>query len=80
MLERGVSLSDDLIIAAAKKFYELTPRESSEKVLNFSSGWVSGFKKRSDIRPIIRHGEDAFANNSAEALAKMIKTKALVAS
>ena len=41
MLERGaLLLSDDLIIAATKKFYELTPRESSEKVLcrnlNFS--------------------------------------------
>jgi hypothetical protein len=38
MIERGATLSDDLIIVAAKRFYDLTPRESSEKELHFSAG------------------------------------------
>jgi hypothetical protein len=65
MIERGATLSNDLIIVAAKRFYDLTPRESSEKELHFSAGWVHGFKKRFDIRSFTRYGEDASADNSS---------------
>ena len=58
----------------------MTPRESSEKELHFSVGWVHGFKKRFDIRSFTRHGEDASADNSTEVLARMEEIKSLVAS
>ena len=50
MQENGVALSDDLVIAAAKRLYALLPRDESEKELQFSNGWVEKFKRRFQIR------------------------------
>ena len=46
MQENNVALSDDLVVAAAKRFYALLPRGANEKELQFSHGWMQNFKKR----------------------------------
>ena len=38
MEEKGVALLDDLLVAAAKRLYELLPSDAREKELQFSSG------------------------------------------
>ena len=38
MEEKGVALSDDLLVVAAKRLYELLPSDAREKELQISSG------------------------------------------
>ena len=78
MQENNVALSDDLVVAAAKRFYALIPRGSNEKELQFSHGWVQNFKKRYNIKSYTRHGEDASANVSEEVLKRMEDIKTLI--
>jgi hypothetical protein len=46
MEEKGVALLDDLLVAAAKRLYELLPSDAREKELQFSSGSIEKFKRR----------------------------------
>ena len=78
MQENNVALSDDLVVAIAKRFYALLPRGANEKELQFSHGWVQNFKKRYNIKGYTCHGEDASANISEEVLKKMEDIKTLV--
>lgn len=78
MQENNVALSDDLVVAAAKRFYALLPRGANEKELQFSHGWVQNFKKRYNIKGYTRHGEDASTDVSEEVLKKMEDIKTLV--
>ena len=80
MIEKGAILSDDLIIAAAQRFYYLIERDSSEKEHLFSASWVFGFKKRFNIKSYVRHGEDISADNSTEVFARMEEIKDIVTS
>ena len=43
MQENNVALFDNLVVAAAKRFYALLPRGANEKELQFSHGWVQNF-------------------------------------
>jgi hypothetical protein len=78
MQENNVAISDDLVVAATKRFYALLPRSANEKELQFSHGWVQNFKKRYNIKGYTRHGEDASADVSEEVLKKMEDIKTLV--
>ena len=40
MQENGVALLDDLVVASAKRFYALLPRDENEKELQFLNGWI----------------------------------------
>ena len=71
MQENNVALSDDLIVAAAKRFYALLPR-GANKELQFSHGWVQNFKEYT------YHGEDASVDISKEVLKKIEDIKILV--
>ena len=57
MQENNVALSDDLVVAAVKRFYALLPR-GANKELQFSHGWVQNFKKRYNIKGYTCHEED----------------------
>jgi len=76
MQENNVALSDDLVVAAAKRFYALIPRGANEE-LQFSHGWLQKFKKRCNIKGYTRHGEDA-SDVSEEVIKKMEDIKTLV--
>ena len=54
--ENNVALSDDLVVAATKRFYALLPRGVNEKDLQFSLRWVQNFKKRYNIKGFTCHG------------------------
>jgi hypothetical protein len=68
MQENSVALSDDIVIAVAKRFYAMIPRVPNEKELQFSHEWLDRFKKRFNIRGYTCHGEDASTDTSPEAL------------
>ena len=78
MQENNVALSNDLVVAAVKKFHVLLLRGANKKELQFSHEWVQDFKKRYNIKGYTRHGEDASANFSKEVLKKMEDIKTLV--
>ena len=78
MQENGVALSDDLVIASAKRFYALLPRDENEKELQFLNGLIQKFKRRFQIKGYVWHGEDASADTSPEALQQMENIKAIV--
>ena len=78
MQENSVALSNDIVIAAAKRFYTIIPRVPNEKELQFSHGWLDRFKKRFNIRDYTRHGENVSTNTSPEALQKMEEIKTIV--
>ena len=78
MQENNVALSDDLVVAAAKRFYALLYRGANEKELQFSHGWVQNFKKRHNIKGYTHHGEEASVYVSEEVLNKMEDIKTLV--
>jgi hypothetical protein len=59
MQENSVALSDDIVIAVAKRFYAMIPRVPNEKELQFSHEWLDRFKKRFNIRGYTCHGEES---------------------
>jgi hypothetical protein len=67
MQECGVTITHDLICAAAQRFYGRLPKDPSTKCLTFSHGWVRGFKKRNNIKAYARYGESTAADTSEEA-------------
>lgn len=75
MQEHGATITDDLLIAAAKKFYNMSQKDPSQKELQFSNGWLEGFKRRFKIKGYTRHGEAGSADNSPEALQRMEQIK-----
>ena len=78
MQENNVALSNDLVVAIAKRFYALLPRGANKKELQFSHRWVQNFKKRYNIKGYTHHGKDALVNVSEEVLKKMEDIKILV--
>ena len=78
MQENNVALSDDLVVAAAKRFYALLLRGANKKELQFSHRWVQNFKKRYNIKGYTHHREDASTDVSEEVLKKVEDIKTLV--
>jgi hypothetical protein len=78
MEEKTAALSDDLLVAAARRLYELLPSDIREKELQFSSGWIEKFKRRYNIKDYVCHGEDASSDTSASVLVQMENIKAIV--
>ena len=78
MQEKGATISDDLWVVAAHRFYALQPKDPSEKELQFLNGWVSKFKKRFNIKAYTRHGEDVSVDTSTKVLRRMEEIKTIV--
>ena len=78
MQEKGATISDDLLVAAAHRFYALQPKDPSEKELQFLHGCVSKFKKRFNIKAYTRHGENGYADTSTKVLRRMEEIKTIV--
>jgi hypothetical protein len=79
MQEKSATISDDILCGIAKRFYSNLPRDPNVKELQFSRGWVSGFKKRHGIRGYTRHGEAASADVSIDTQILIGKVKEKVA-
>src|ERR1700737_23906 len=75
MQEHGAIITDDLLIATAKKFYNMSQKDPSQKELQFSNGWLEGFKRSFKVKGYTRHGEVGSADNSPEALQRMEQIK-----
>ena len=71
MQDHDATITNDLLIAAAKKFYNMSHKDPSQKELQFSNRWLEGFKRRFKIKDYTRHGETSSAENSPEALQRM---------
>lgn len=79
MQEKSATISDDILCGIAKRFYSNLPRDLDVKELQFSRGWVAGFKKRHGIRGFTRHGEAASADVSIDTQILIEKIKDKVA-
>ncbi|KAL2632892.1 hypothetical protein R1flu_004371 [Riccia fluitans] len=79
MQERSVTLTDELVTDKAKQLYNTIPRDC-ESTKNFKSfhGWLSGFKKRYNIKSYARHGEAGSVEITQEVLAKIESLKQLI--
>lgn len=77
MQEKSTTISYDILCGIAKRFYSNLPRDPNVKELQFSRGWVVGFKRRHGIRGFTRHGEAASADVSIDTqiLIEQIKDK-----
>ena len=77
MQEKSATISDDILCGIAKRFYSNLPRDPNVKELQFSRGWVAGFKRRHGIRGFTRHGEAPSADVSIDTqiLIEQIKDK-----
>lgn len=77
MQEKSTTISYDILCGIAKRFYSNLPRDPNVKELQFSRGWVAGFKRRHGIRGFTRHGEAASADVSIDTqiLIEQIKDK-----
>src|SRR6185369_15960584 len=58
-----IILTDAILTEKAKNFAQLLNIPSDN--FKFSCGWLSKFKKRHNITQIVKHGEDASADNNA---------------
>ncbi|KAH9110868.1 hypothetical protein AeMF1_014501 [Aphanomyces euteiches] len=58
----GVALSGQLITMKAQSILETIGHGDQHKL---SSGWLTGFKKRHNIREFVLHGENGDANHAA---------------
>lgn len=79
MQEKSATISDDILCGIAKRFYSNLPGDPNVKELQFSRGWVPGFKKRHRIRGFTRHGEATSADVSIDTQILIGKIKDKVA-
>lgn len=79
MQEKSATILDDILCVIAKRFYSNLPRDPNVKELQFSRGWVVGFKRRHGIRGFTRHGEAASADVSIDTQILIGKIKDKVA-
>ncbi|KEQ57510.1 CenpB-DNA-bind-domain-containing protein, partial [Aureobasidium melanogenum CBS 110374] len=56
-IETQVPISNELLKAAALRFWHRLPIYRDMEVPQFSTGWLDKFKKRHGITERIRHGE-----------------------
>lgn len=70
----GGDVPGDLIIAKAKEFWPQIPDYSQSPVPEFSSGWLTNFKRRHNIKHRKHHGEAASVPEQAEQEMRAIRT------
>jgi hypothetical protein len=63
-IETQVPISNDLIKAAALRFWHRLPIYRDMEVPQFSSGWLEKFKRRHGITERLRHGEAGSINEA----------------
>lgn len=72
--QQGVSPSGDILISKAKEIWPQIPDYQGQIVPQFSIGWLDKFKKRYNLRRLVRHGEAASVPPEAAIEMRAIQT------
>lgn len=70
----GGDVPGDALIAKAKSIWPQIPDYVNEAIPEFSSGWLTNFKRRHNIKPRKHHGEAALVPEQAEREMRILRT------